>query len=62
MEDTKIISEDKDNAELLNSVFANAVKNLKIHEFSDTTLLAENIPDSIFKATLKYKTIQVSFP
>ena len=62
VEDTKIISEDKDNAELLNSVFANAVKNLKIHEFSDTTLLAENIPHSIFKAILKYKTIQVSFP
>ena len=55
MEDTKIISEDKDNAELLNSFFSNTVKNLKIPEFSDSNPLAENIPHPIFKAILKYK-------
>ena len=54
-EDNKIINEDKDNAELLNSFFSNAVKNLKIHQFSDSNSLAGNIPHPIFKATLKYK-------
>ena len=55
VEDNKIISEDKDNAERLNSFFSNAVKNLKIPEFSDSNPLAENIPHPIFKAILKYK-------
>ena len=55
VEDNKIISEDKVNAELLNSFFSNTVKNLKIPEFSDSNPLAENIPHTIFKAILKYK-------
>ena len=55
VEDNKIISEDKDNTELLNSFFSNAVKNLKIPEFSDSNPLAGNIPHPIFKAILKYK-------
>ena len=42
-EDNKVICEDKGNAELLNSFFSNAVKNLKIPEFSDSNPLAENI-------------------
>ena len=50
-----MISEDKDNAELLNSFFSNAVKNLKIPKFSNSNPLAENIPHPIFKAILKYK-------
>ena len=54
-EDDKIKSEDKDNAELLNYFFSNAVKNLKIPEFSDSNPLAENIPHPIFNAILKYK-------
>ena len=36
VEDKKIIITDKDNAELLNSFFSNAVKSLKIFEFSDS--------------------------
>ena len=55
VEDNKIKSEDKDNAELLNFFLSNAVKNLKIPEFSDSDPLAENIPHPIFKAILKYK-------
>ena len=55
VEDSRIISEDKDNAELLNSFFSNAVKNLKIPEFSDSDSLVENIPHPIFKLILKYK-------
>ena len=51
----KLISEYKDNAELLNFFFSNAVKNLKIPEFSDSNPLAENIPHPIFKAILEYK-------
>ena len=53
--DHKTISKDKDNAELLNSFFSNPVKNLKIPEFSNSNSLAENVPDPIFKAILKYK-------
>ena len=55
VEDNKIISEDKDNAERLNSFFSNAVKNLKIPEFSDSNPLAENISHPIFNAIVKYK-------
>ena len=55
VEANEIISEDKDNAELLNSFFANAVKNLKIPEFSNSDPQAENISHPIFKAILKYK-------
>ena len=50
-----MISEDKENAELLNSFFSNAVKNLQIPEFGDSNPLAENIPHPIFKAKLKHK-------
>ena len=55
VEGNKIISEDKDNTELLNSLFSNATKNLKILEFSDSNPPAENIPHPIFKVILKYK-------
>ena len=41
--DKKIISADKENAELLHSFFPNAVKILKILEFSRSNPLAENI-------------------
>ena len=50
-----MIRENKDNAELLNSLFSNAVKNLKIPEFVDSNPVVENIPYPIFKAILKYK-------
>ena len=53
VEENKIISEDKDNAELPNSLFSNAVKKLKIPKFSCLNPLAENIPRPIFKAILK---------
>ena len=55
VEGDKITSEDKSNAEILNSFFSNAVKNLKIPEFNDINPLAENIPHPAFKAILKYK-------
>ena len=55
VEDNKIISEDKDNAELLNSFFSNAVSNLKVSEFRDSSSLEKNIPHPIFKVILKYK-------
>ena len=56
VEGDKITSEDKSNAEILNSFFSNAVKNLKIPELNDINPLAENIPDPVFKAILKYKS------
>ena len=55
VEAKKIISENKDNQELLNSFFANAVKNLKIPEFSNANPLVDNIFHPIFKALLKHK-------
>ena len=55
VEGDKITSEDKSNAEFLNSFFSNAVKNLKIPEFNDINPPAENIPHPVFKAILKYK-------
>ena len=55
VEDNEIINEDKDNAGRLNSFFSNAVKNLKIPEFSEINPLAENISHPIFKAILKYE-------
>ena len=55
LEDEKIINEDKSNPEFLNLFFSNAVKNLKIPEFSDINPLAERISHPTFKAILKYK-------
>ena len=55
VEGDKITSEDKSNAQILNSFFSNAVKNLKIPELKDINPLAENIPHPVFKAILKYK-------
>ena len=46
-EDKKLITKDKGNTELLNLFFCNTVKNVKIPEFSDTNLQAENISQSI---------------
>ena len=59
VEGDKITSEDKSNAEILNSFFSNAVKNLKIPEFNEINPLAENIPHPVFKAFLNIKTTQV---
>ena len=58
VEDNKIISEDKDIAELLNFFFLNAAKNLKISKISYFNPLAENILHLIFMAILKYKKHQ----
>ena len=46
---------DKQNAELLNIFFSNAVKNLKISRFSNSNPLAERLSDATLKAILKYK-------
>ena len=59
VEGDKITSEDKSNAEILNSFFSNAVKNLKIPEFNEINPLAENVPHPVFKAFLNIKTTQV---
>ena len=60
MEDEAVTTQDEQNAELLNIFFfSNAVKNLKITEFSDTNPLAERISNPTLNAILKYKNIQV---
>ena len=46
-EDKKLIAMDKGNTEFLNLFFCNTVKNVKIPEFSETNLQAENISQRI---------------
>ena len=53
IEGEEIINEDGENAEILNTFFSNAVKNLKIPEYQETDSLANNISHPIFRATLK---------
>ena len=55
VEREKIINEDRANAEILNTFFSNAVKNLKIPEYQETDPLANNISHPIFKPILKYR-------
>ena len=52
---TQDATQDKQNAELLNIFFSNAVRNLKISRFSNTNPLAERLSDPTLKAILKYK-------
>ena len=55
MEDETVTTQDEQNAVPLILFFSNAVKNLKIPEFSDTNPLAERHSDPTLKAILKYK-------
>ena len=55
MVDETVTTQDEQNAVLLILFFSNAVKNLKIPEFSDTNPLAERHSDPTLKAILKYK-------
>ena len=54
-EEEEIINGDGENAEIINTFFSNAVKNLKIPEYQETDSLANNISHPIFKAILKYR-------
>lgn len=45
----------KENAEILNQFFSNAVKNLKISRFFTRNLLVYHIPHSILKDILKFQ-------
>ena len=45
MENETVTTQDEQNAELFNSFFSNAVKNLKIPRFSNTNPLAERLSD-----------------
>ena len=55
IEGEEIINEDGENAEILNTFFSNAVKNLKIPEYQEIDSLANNISHPIFKTILKYR-------
>ena len=55
VEDQTVTTQDEQNPELLNIVFSNAVKNLKIPRFSNTNPLAERLSNPTLKAILKYK-------
>ena len=51
----KIVTQDDENAEIVNSFFLSAVKNLRILEFQEIDLLADKISHSILKAIVKYR-------
>ena len=55
VEGEEIINEDGENAEILNTFFSNAVKNLKTPEDQKTDSLANNISHPIFRAIFKYR-------
>ena len=55
VKDQTVTTQDEQNPELLNIVFSNAVKNLKIPRFSNTNPLAERLSNPTLKAILKYK-------
>ena len=55
VEGEEIINENEENAEILNTVFSNAVKNLKILEYQETDSLTKNISHPIFKTILKHR-------
>ena len=54
-ENDKIISEDIDVAQSLNSFFSSIVTNLKIPEYTDNNSNSENITGQIIKIILKYR-------
>ena len=51
----EIINEDGENAEILNTFFSNAIKNLKIPEYQETDPFANNISHPMLQAILKYR-------
>ena len=55
VEEEELINKDGENAEILNTFFSNAVKNLKIPEYREIDSLANDICHPIFKAILKYR-------
>ena len=55
VEGGEIINEDGKNAEILNTFFSNAVKNLKIPAYQDADPLANNISHPILKAIMKFR-------
>ena len=55
LEVEEIINEDGENAEILNTFFSNAIKNLKIPEDQETDPFANNISHPMLKAILKYR-------
>ena len=55
VEGEEIINEDGENAEIFNTFFSNAVKNLKTPEDQETDSLGNSISHPIFRAILKYR-------
>ena len=49
------INDDKENAEMLNKFFSNAVKNLKIPEYQEADPHANNVFHPILKAIMKFR-------
>ena len=53
IDNEKIIMDDNNNAEVLNTFFPNIVSNLKIEGYSNCDSLAKNIRDPVLKYTTK---------
>ena len=62
VEGEEIINEDWEKAEIVNTFFPRAVKNLKIPEYQETDSLANNISHPIFKTIYNTKIIQAFLP
>ena len=59
VENRKFIYHDKENMELLNSVFSDALKNLKTPELCNIILQSENVSHPIFN--IETTEVQLSF-
>ena len=55
IENDKIIPEDSDFPQTLNSFFSSIVTNLKIPEYTDNNLNSDNITNPTIKIVLKYR-------
>ena len=55
IDNNKIVKNDDDTARVLNTFFSNIVSDLKIPDYNNYNLLAENIQEPVLKAIVKYR-------
>ena len=55
IEGERVVTNNKENADILNKSFSNAVKNLRIPDFSDTEPLPVNISLPTLTVIMKYR-------
>ena len=55
IEESEIVSNDKDTTQVLNAFFSNIVVNLSIPEYVTNDPISDNISDSIINLIVKYR-------